>query len=246
VLKGEAVVLEVKNAVDLGFSAPQNIVPAALYPLSERAGGRQFISRFSMDRYPVTVYRYARFVQQGGYDEPDYWDDESWDWKEENDIDAPRFWHDTNWPLWRRFLRPSRPVVGVSWYEANAFCRFEGRSLPNEAQWEAAARGTQGLIYPWGNEWEDNRVGVRGVGPRVTWPVGYFPQSVAEFGHHDMVGNLWQWTTNPFDDDEQRGAMAVRGGSWASRPEQNRADHWNGYLKDGRHSHVGFRTIASD
>ncbi len=197
-----------------------------------------------MDRYPVTVERYARFIAQGGYQEEEFWDDESWDWRLENDIELPRFWDDPNWPLWRRFLRPSRPVVGVSWYEARAFCRFEGRSLPTEAQWEAGARGPAGLVFPWGNDWEDNRVAVRGVGPRVTWPVGYFPQSVALYGHHDMVGNLWQWTLNPFDDDEHRGAMAVRGGSWASRPEQNRTDHWNGYLKDGRHSHVGFRTIA--
>lgn len=232
------------EAVYLGYSSPQALVPAGTYALSERVGGTQEIDAFVMDRYPVTVERYERFVDQGGYQQEDYWTDESWSWREAKDIKFPRFWGDKDWPLWRRFLRPSRPVIGVSWYEAEAFCRFEGRRLPHESEWEACARGHEGLIYPWGNEWDGSRVGVRGDGPRVTWPVGYFPQSVAAFGHHDMIGNLWQWTLDPFDESRQEGAMAVRGGSWASRPEQNRCDHWNGYLKDGRHSHVGFRTIA--
>ena len=232
------------EAVLLGYCSPQDSVPSGQYALSDRAGGRQMIAAFTMDRYPVTVERYARFIDQKGYENRDFWSPEAWIWLRKENIKCPRFWGDKNWPLWRRFLRPTRPVVGVSWYEAQAFCRFENRRLPTEAEWEAGARGPSGLIYPWGNEWENNRVGVRGVGPRVTWPVGYFPQSVAPFGHHDMVGNLWQWTSNVFDDSRQFGAMAVRGGSWASRPDQNRCDHFNGYLKDGRHSHLGFRTIA--
>jgi formylglycine-generating enzyme required for sulfatase activity len=222
----------------------ERLVPSGVYHLSDRAGGTVEIEAFLLDRHPVTVDRYARFVAAGGYGERAFWDRESWAWREEHEIEAPRFWDDPNWPLWRRFLRPPRPVVGVSWYEAKAFCRFEGRRLPTEREWEAAARGFDGWIYPWGNDWEEGRIAVRGVGPRVTWPVGWFPRSAGPFGHHDLAGNIWQWTSDPFDEDDPRGAMTVRGGSWASRPEQNRCDHWNGYLRGGRHSHVGFRTAA--
>lgn len=228
----------------ISYCAPQDVVPSGLYALSDRVGGRQHVDSFVLDRYPVTVDRFARFVQAGGYEDDSYWDHDGWRWRIDNTIDAPRFWGDTNWPLWRRFLRPTRPVIGVSWHEAVAFCSFEGRRLPTEVEWEAAARGPEGRIYPWGDHWQEGRIGGRGVGPRVTWPVGYFPQSVAPFGHHDMVGNVWQWMQDDLQTSSGRDAKVVRGGSWASRPEQNRTDHINGYALDGRHSHVGFRTIA--
>ncbi len=229
--------------------APEDPVPSGLYALSERLGGIQRVDGFFLDRYPVTVERYARFVEAGGYRDRAWWDDEAWAWRSSEGIEAPRFWDDPGWPLWRRFLRPSRPVVGVSWYEACAFSAFEGRRLPSAAEWVAAARGPEGWAFPWGEDWEDGRVAVRGVGPRCTWPVGFWPGSRGPFGHHDLVGNVWQWTEDEGEPGPGRRAgarrvAAVRGGSWASRPEQNRTDHWNAYARDGRHSHVGFRTVA--
>ena len=222
--------------------ADEAFVPAGVYALSERLGGAQPVGAFWMDRYPVTVDRFARFIDRGGYDEPDYWDDDGWIWKKEKRIVLPRFWDE---PAWRRYLRRGRPVVGVSYWEAVAFCRFEGRRLPTEREWEAAARGPAGWTYTWGDAWEEGRLGVRGVGPRMTWPVGYFRRAVGPFGHHDLIGNVWQWTSDPVDPKDPDQGRVVRGGSWASRPDQNRTDSWNAYEPGAQFSHLGFRTARA-
>jgi formylglycine-generating enzyme required for sulfatase activity len=215
-------------------------VPAGIYPLTPRAGGPSAVLAGDvwLDRYPVTVERYQRFIDARGYQEREYWDDDGWAFRTESSISAPRFFGE---PSWARFLRRGRPIVGVSWWEAAAFCRFEGRRLPSEREWEAAARGPLGFAYPWGPVWEEGRIAVRGVGPRVTWPVGFFRRARGPFGHLDLVGNVWQWTADPLDTEEPNVRVA-RGGSWASRPDQNRTDHLNAYRREQRHSHVGFRT----
>lgn len=217
------------------------IVPAGTYRLSDRLGGAQRVEAFRMDRVPVTIERYARFIDAGGYDEPDYWDDDAWQWKHEQRIDVPRFWDE---PAWRRFIRRGRPVVGVSYWEVIAFCRFEGRRLPTEREWEAAARGPEGRLYTWGDAWEDGRLGIRGIGPRVTWPVGQFRRARGPFGHDDLLGNVWQWTSDPAEVHDPDRARIVRGGSWASRADQNDTVMWNAYVLGARFSHLGFRTVA--
>jgi formylglycine-generating enzyme required for sulfatase activity len=222
--------------------ADEAFVPAGEYKLSERLGGVRRVGAFWMDRYPVTVDRYAKFIDDGGYDESDYWDDEGWTWKKEKKIILPRFWDE---PAWKRYLRRGRPVVGVSYWEAIAFCRWEGRRLPTEREWEAAARGRDGWMYTWGEAWEEGRLGVRGVGPRMTWPVGHFRRAVGLFGHYDLIGNVWQWTSDPIDAKDPDRARVVRGGSWASRPDQNRTDSWNAYEPGAQFSHLGFRTARA-
>jgi formylglycine-generating enzyme required for sulfatase activity len=219
--------------------ADEALVPTGVYRLSDRLGGAQTVEQFWLDRYPVTVDRYAKFIDAGGYEESDYWDDDGWDWKRDKNIVLPRFWDE---PAWRRYLRRGRPVVGVSYWEAIAFCRFEKRRLPSERELEAAARGEKGSLYTWGNEWEDGRLGIRDVGPRMTWPVGYFRRAVGPFGHYDLIGNVWQWTTDALDPEDPQSVRVVRGGSWASRPDQNRTDSWNAYEPGAQFSHLGFRT----
>lgn len=222
--------------------ADEAFVAKNIYRLSDRLGGAQEIKGFWLDRYPVTVERYAKFIEADGYDEPDYWDDEGWDWKRDKKIELPRFWDE---PAWKRYLRKGRPVVGVSYWEALAFARFEERRLPTEREWEAAARGPSGFTYTWGDEWEEGRLGIRGVGPRMTWPVGQFRRAVGPFGHHDMLGNIWQWTSKRVDESDPESPRIVRGGSWASRPDQNRTDSWNAYEPGAQFSHLGFRTARA-
>jgi formylglycine-generating enzyme required for sulfatase activity len=154
-------------------------------------------------------------------------------------LSAPRFWNEARWS---HFLTDERPVVGVSWSEADAFCRFEERRLPTDIEWEAAARGFEGRTHPWGEEWHPDAALVRGQGSRVTWPIGQFPRGVGPFGHHDLVGNVWQWTSTPSVPDDPESPMMTRGGSWASRPDQNRTDVWNAYDRAAQFSHLGFRT----
>lgn len=212
-------------------------VPAGRYRLSARLGGEQDVEELEVDRHLVCVADFREFIDAGGYEEQRWWSPEGWRWKVEQQITKPRFFGPGEW---RRFVRPTRPIVGVSFYEAEAYARFLGRRLPTEAEWEATARGPAGRAYPWGEELDVGRVGMRGMGPRVTWPCGYFPRGAGPFGHLDLVGNVWQWTTT-----KDRGGVIVRGGSWASRPEQGRTDFFNVYDPSTRHSHVGFRTVRS-
>jgi formylglycine-generating enzyme required for sulfatase activity len=135
-------------------------------------------SPFWLSKYPVTNSQYAVFIQDGGYSRREFWSDEGWKWVQDNQIALPGRWRNAD------FNAPNQPVVGVSWWEAEAFCRWAGVVLPTEQQWEAAARGPAGLVYPWGDDWEsgicnsENKLGRhrRSASSRVTsrrWAVRY-------------------------------------------------------------------------
>ena len=230
-----------RKPFDFGEMCRRNIVPAGHYDLSNIIeANNEPLAVFSMDRYLVTVARYSQFIDEGGYFDAECWSESGWEWRVENNIMAPRFWNEVEW---RHLREPhDRPVVGVSWYEADAFCRFHGGALPTEMQWEAAARGPDGLRYPWGQDWLVGLVGNRGIGPRVCWQVGYWPNAQGPFGHHDLVANVWQWTSSAWPIKQAEELLVVRGGSWASREEMCRTNMRNGYLPSGQWSHVGFRS----
>lgn len=187
---------------------------------NERPRHERHVAAFRIGRAPVTNGAFAEFVAGGGYRRPEWWSREAWAWKEEYDIERPAGW--TADGRERRMdrcepLDPRKPVVHVSWFEADAFARAHGARLPSEAEWEKAATWDQeagtALPQPWG---EDPPAGTRapagdaagaGVATHAnvdqrafgTLPVGAHPGNVSPAGCCGMIGDAWEWTASRFD-----------------------------------------------
>jgi formylglycine-generating enzyme required for sulfatase activity len=217
---------------------------------------QQELRAYAIDRYPVTVAAYAAFIETGGYRDPRYWSAEGWSWRTEGAIDRPRFWDEDEWST---YLVPNHPVVGVSFYEAEAYATFRGARLPTEAEWEKAGRGVDGRRYPWGNDWRDDACGMRGVGPRSTVPIGVFPKGQSPYGVRDLVGCVWQWCTDPFvgwgdtsggdvdtaaDGATSPARRTTCGGAWNTLRWSVSCLGRNGYPMTARFSNLGFRCVA--
>lgn len=148
------------------------------------------LSPYWIDVFPVTNARFALFLEANGYAERRWWSDAGWEWKQQQKAERPSQWGVAGWD------GKDQPVAGVSWYEADAYARWAGRRLPTDAEWEKAARGTDGRRYPWGDDWPtarlanfDNQVG-------RTTPVGLYVDGVSPFGCHDMAGNVNNWVSD--------------------------------------------------
>ncbi|MEA3309847.1 MAG: SUMF1/EgtB/PvdO family nonheme iron enzyme [Chloroflexota bacterium] len=185
------------------------------------------LDEYAIARYPITNAEFERFIEDGGYDNSDYWTDAGWQWKEKESWTQPRYWDDDKWNT------PSQPVVGVSWYEAVAYCRWlsekSGKTyrLPTEAEWEKAARGTDGRRYPWGADWDASLCNNKESGPGQTTPVGERPEGESPYGVEELVGQVWEWCRTKYSsypyqpndgrEDEDGGETRIlRGGSWYS------------------------------
>ena len=212
-------------------------VEAGRYVYGDDKHPIQIDQPFRLSKYPVTNSQFARFIEAGGYNDQSLWEKEGWAWRQKRKIDNPALWHDSKWNA------STQPVVGVSWFEADAFCRWADCRLPTEQEWEAAARGPKGNVYPWGDEWKNEICNTREAELRVTTPVGSFPSSVAKCGAHDMAGNVWEWCPSWWN-EKKKESRVVRGGSWdnGSRVARSAVRYWlsPGYRDDG----IGFRVVS--
>ncbi|UCF94730.1 MAG: formylglycine-generating enzyme family protein, partial [Desulfobacterales bacterium] len=161
------------------------------------------LPEFRIGKYPVTNAEFREFIEAGGYDEKRWWTQAGWRRREKENWSEPRYWGGI------RVDKPNQPVVGVSWYECLAFCRWlrtvtdEPYRPPTEAEWEKAARGTDGRQYPWGNEFEPQRLN-SSEGDQIVndpTPVGLYPTGVSPYGCQDMAGNVWEWTSTHWGKD---------------------------------------------
>lgn len=227
----------------------------------EKPQHRVDLPGFWIDRTEVTNAQYRRFVEAGGYYQLDYWTDAGWAWKELWKVVQPRCWSND------RYNQPEQPVACVSWYEADAYARWAGGMLPSEAEWEKAARGTDGRLYPWGNQEPDaQRANFhRNVGRPS--PVGNYLKGASPYGVLDVAGNLWEWTRSlwgkglsepdfaypytPSNGREDPNApvdvlRVLRGGSWHDDTGWLRSAYR--YYSDPRYPDVtvGFRVMIPD
>ena len=187
---------------------------------------------YAIGETPVTNAQFADFVREG-YGARALWSAEGWVFREAFSIDRPRFLNDE---AWRAYLDPEQPVVGVSWYEADAFARSRGLRLPSEIEWERAARGDDGRRFPWGDEWAEDYAAHRG-GKRHTLPVRALPQNRSPWGLYDCAGNVWEWCADAF----APGLRSARGGGWNAHPPQLRCASRNAWPPGARFSNLGFR-----
>ncbi len=193
------------------------------------------VPAFLIAKYPVTNAQYAEFIEAGGYQDQQWWTDAGWQvcregwhydsgWKPSgNPWTAPRFWLDEQWN------GADYPVVGVSWFEALAFCRWLGAAsgasilLPTEQQWQRAAQGDDDHVFPWGDAWDGARCN-NSVSPydsnQTTLVQWYEGPGDSPFGVVDMSGNVWEWCLTQYESGSHdlEGGIDVlrvlRGGSW--------------------------------
>jgi formylglycine-generating enzyme required for sulfatase activity len=183
---------------------------------NQRPAHTVYVAEFYIDRYPVTNEEYRRFVEETEYKVPHY--HVSW-------VDAT----DYNWDLQAHTPpagKEKHPVVLVTLEDARAYAAWAGKRLPTEAEWERAARGTDGRLWPWGSEFLPGHCNTKEEGIDGTSPVGQFsPQGDSPDGLSDVVGNVWEWTNSlyrafPYDASDGRedlqaeGWRTLRGGSW--------------------------------
>ena len=224
-------------------AAPVEETPAWLREL--RAGAEMpqrvvYVDEFHIAKYPVTNARYRAFMEAGGYGNPEYWSSEGWEWREESYMTEPKFWNDDD------FNQPNHPVVGASYYESEAYCRWAGLRLPTEQEWEKAARGTDGRVYPWGDEWQEGRCNSEEAGIRHTTPVNKYRGGASPCGVMDMAGNLNDWTTGWYDSEGvYRGYRPLRGGSWNKGRDTVCCAFRDGLSPASRREDVGFRCARS-
>ena len=199
--------------------APMVLVPAGEFLYGDN-NQRLSLPAFYMDKYEMTTSRYAKFLQETARKQPFYW----------NQVSLASL--------------GDRPVVGVDWHDAEAYCRFYGKRLPTEQEWEKAARGTDGRKYPWGNEEPSRSIASYNWDSERNWQ-GYstlasvesYESGKSPYGIYNMAGNVWEWTSSNYDGERK----ALRGGSWTNYALDLRSTLRDWVTPTYRYYTLGFR-----
>ena len=233
---------------------------------NERPAHPVEVAPFAIDAVPVTCGAYAAFVVDGGYDEPRWWSEDGWKWRQQAELAAPQYWERDGAGGWtvlrsgrRDGLVADEPVDHVCWYEADAFARWAGKRLPTEAEWELAASwgpdGTKSR-WPWGDAEPDATRANLGQRHDRPAPVGSYPAGASRWGVHQLVGDVWEWTSSDFAGYPGFRSFpyreysevffgpeykVLRGGSWATAPVAVRTTFRNWDYPIRRQIFAGFR-----
>ena len=232
-------------------------------PPEEAPLHRVFVTDFWIERHKVTNAEFAEFLDARGWLSPDgerRFDHDDADARiHPIAVHAPR--GDGEGLRWRSDPGFERhPVVEVSWFGARDYCRWKGRRLPTEAEWEKAARGDEGRPYPWGAAAPSAELAVYGRPYNATAPADDRPRGASPYGVHDMLGNLREWTATvlrpyPYRELDGRGPwsgegrIVVRGASHDDPAEELSLTRRRSYDRRGAaagHHFVGFRCATSE
>jgi len=198
-----------------------------------------YLDAYHIDKFEITTERYAKFLAFTGWQKPFNW----------NMVTLPE--------------HATRPVIGVGWADADAYCRINGRRLPTEAEWEKAARGTTERRYPWGEKKPAVSLALFGQMTKFSYdllkPVGSYPGGESPYGAFDLAGNVAEWVEDWYDGEYYRNSpeknppgprtgqfKMVRGGSWSDMPVYlMTAGRTSKLLPDTRNAFIGFRCAQS-
>ena len=230
-----------KKASDQVYEQSMMLVPAGEFIMGSSAGDpderpvrKVYVDAFFIDKHQMSVGKYGTFLDATAHEAP------------------------ADWDVMSKSIHQKRPVVNVDWADADAYCRWAGKRLPTEAEWEKAARGMDGRTYPWGNEiptdlhanmkkeiW-NNHV--------VLTPVGTYEAGKSPYGVYDMAGNVWEWVNDWYSQDYYKtgplrnptgpptgSSKVVRGGSWGSSPKDLRSANRDSRLPSFGSLGTGFR-----
>jgi gamma-glutamyl hercynylcysteine S-oxide synthase len=276
VLRGEALPPE-SVAPDVDRLPAEVLVPGGPFTMgtsmepwaldNERPAHEVTLSSYWIDTVPVTNGSFARFIEDGGYDDPRHWSADGWRHRCEAGLVAPLFWQ-RDGDRWYRtrfgvteMVPPQEPVQHVCWYEADAYARWAGRRLPTEAEWEKAARFDPGSgrsrRYPWGDDDPGPEHANLGGGALRPAPAGSYPRGESALGVRQLIGDVWEWVASdfrpypgfrafPYDEYSLvffgSDYKVLRGGSWAVDKVACRSTFRNWDYPIRRQIFSGFRT----
>ncbi len=209
-----------------------------------------FENGFWMDQYEITNEAFRAFIDDDGYKTKDYWTKEGWSWVKNNGISQPR---DTE-----GFTDDKLPRTGITWYEAQAYATWRGGRLPTEAEWEYAARGPNGYIFPWGDDFDTEASNAENKIQHTT-EVGGYEDGKSWVNAYDMAGNVWEWVNDWYDGtyyklqvrNDPKGPSTgryrvLRGGSWYSGFRLVRTATRYDVIPASRFTIIGARIMTPD
>ena len=228
------------------------------------------VPAFRIDKYMVTNGEFLDFLRSGGYENRQFWSEENWRWKQEQNIQHPVFWIRANGDVRHRGMFEELPLpldwpVYVSWAEASAYAKWLHKSLPTEAQWHRAAYGTpQGSerMYPWGNDVPFPSLGNFDFSRWDPAPVSSFPLNKSSFGVQGQLGNGWEWTESLFEpfagfkpfafypgysaDFFDGKHYVMKGGSARTAASMLRPSFRNWFQPRYQYAYAGFRCVSNE
>jgi iron(II)-dependent oxidoreductase len=190
------------------------------------------VPEYEIDQFEVTNRDFAQFIGATGYE-----------------TDSQKSGSGSTWQKYAEG-KDNHPVVKVSWNDAVAYCEWLGKRLPTEVEWEKAAKGSEGYVYPWGNDFDPQKANGKDRGIRSTTAVGSFPEGASPYGLLDMAGNVWEWTADWYEaypgssyrsDYFGERFRVLRGGGWFETADFLRTTVRNANTDVAASDDIGFR-----